>query len=395
MNKTPRSDRLHIGIYGKTNAGKSSILNKIFKKEVSIVSSVEGTTTDPVFKNIELDSLGPTTFIDTGGYVDRSILGEKRISKTNNTIEQIDIGIYVMNVIDLDIEPYLIFKEKLKKRNTPSLLIINKIDLVDKENLDKIKKDFIEYKPIFISTLTDSMDKIIDNIKEKVEIIDNSILQGLVEEKDHILLVISIDSEYPKGRLILPQAQVIRDGLRNNLFISTVKDTELKAFLKKYKDIKLVITDSKIFKEVADIVPENIALTSFSILMANYKGDLNIFLKGIKKLEKLKNQKGNKILIYESCNHTSNHEDIGTVKIPNMLHEYFKYRPKIDFAQGKGIENFKDYDLIIHCGACMENKKHVVNKLRQCEDNNVGIVNYGTLFAFFSDILDRSVDIFN
>lgn len=395
MNKTPKSSRFHIGIYGNTNVGKSSFINAIFKREISIVSEESGTTTDPIYKNIEIDGLGPLTFIDTGGLDDKTRLGNTRIKKTYETLNEIDFAIYIGDY-NLDLEEYLSFKEKIKKKDIPYILVINKIDLCSEEELaniqDKLSK--LEESYISISTENDkSLNRVIDYLKENIEYKKENLFRGIVQRKKHILFVVSIDSEYPENRLILPQSQSIRDALGNDNFISIVKFEELKEFLEIMTRVDLIVTDSKIFKEVKDLVG-HIPLTSFSILMANLKGDIQAFIDGIKSLEKLKYKKDIKIFIYESCNHTANHEDIGRVKIPNLLRQYFEEEIKIDFATGKNFEEFKNYDLLIHCGACMENKKLMMNKIDICRENNIPIINYGILLAYFANILEKSIKIF-
>ena len=394
MNKTPNANRKHIGIYGNTNSGKSSLMNAILGQDISLVSSVEGTTTDPVQKAMELIPYGPVLFIDTAGLEDKTELGAIRIKKSYEFLKRLDFAIYVIDAGNADLDTYKTWKREAAKYNINHIVVINKIDSVNGNDLDTLVKNFKSY--ITIS----AKDKLgIDNLKD--EIIKNlhadeeerPIVGDLLEYGSKVVLVVPIDSEAPKGRIILPQVQVIRDCLDHGIKTYIVRDTELNEAIKDLKDIDLVITDSQAFKEVDSIIPKNIKLTSFSILFARQKGDLNEFLEGTKKLDILK--PNDKILICESCTHNISHEDIGRFKIPNMLKKIADGDLNIDYVVGYDFkENIEDYDLVIHCGACMVNRKSVLNKIKECKEKNVPITNYGMVIAYFTKILDRSVEIF-
>ncbi|KGN00883.1 ATP-binding protein [Clostridium novyi A str. 4570] len=394
MNNTPNSNRKHIVFYGNTNSGKSSILNAIVGQEISLVSSVEGTTTDPVSKAMELLPFGPVLFIDTAGINDNSELGSLRVEKTLKTLNKTDFAIYVMDINNIDENQYAEFKEKFKKHSIPYITVINKIDTVDEDKINSIKNKFND--AIFVSafnsesilSLKDELIKRLENHEEEETLVGDIIPYG-----GKVIMVVPIDSEAPKGRLILPQVQIIRDCLDHGIKSYVVRDTELESALNDIKDVDLVITDSQAFKKVDKIVPSNIKLTSFSILFARHKGDLDVFIEGIKKIESL--NKNSKVLISESCTHNHSHEDIGRVKIPKLLIKHLGHELNYEFKMGHDFpENIKDYDLIIHCGACMVNKKTMESRINTCIENGVDIVNYGMVLAYLTGILNRSLEIF-
>lgn len=394
MNITPNANRKHIGIYGNTNSGKSSLMNAILGQDISLVSSVEGTTTDPVQKAMELIPFGPILLIDTAGLEDKSELGEIRIKKSYDYLKRLDFSIYVIDGKNIDIETYKIWKKQANKYNIGHIVVINKIDTLNKDEINNIKNLF--ENPIFISV---KENKGIDKLKEELiksleqEEEDKPIVGDLLPYGSKVVLVVPIDSEAPKGRIILPQVQVIRDCLDHGIKTYVVRDTELSQALTDLKDIDLVITDSQAFKEVESIIPSDMKLTSFSILFARQKGEIRDFLEGTKKLDSLK--PGDKILICESCTHNVSHEDIGRVKIPNMLKKIAGGDLIIDYKVGYDFkENVEDYDLIIHCGACMVNRKSILNKIKICKEKNVPITNYGMVIAYFTGILNRAVNIF-
>ena len=394
MNITPNANRKHIGIYGNTNSGKSSLMNVILGQDISLVSSVEGTTTDPVQKAMELIPFGPILLIDTAGLEDKSELGEVRIKKSYDYLKRLDFSIYVIDGKNIDIETYKIWKKQANKYNIGHIVVINKIDTLNKDEINNIKNLF--ENPIFISV---KENKGIDKLKEELiksleqEEEDKPIVGDLLPYGSKVVLVVPIDSEAPKGRIILPQVQVIRDCLDHGIKTYVVRDTELSQALTDLKDIDLVITDSQAFKEVESIIPSDMKLTSFSILFARQKGEIRDFLEGTKKLDSLK--PGDKILICESCTHNMSHEDIGRVKIPNMLKKIAGGDLIIDYKVGYDFkENVEDYDLIIHCGACMVNRKSILNKIKICKEKNVPITNYGMVIAYFTGILNRAVNIF-
>lgn len=384
-----------ISIYGKRNAGKSSLLNAITEQEVSIVSSIEGTTTDPVKKSMELTPVGPVVFIDTAGIDDEGELGNLRIKKSLDTARRTNIAIYVMDILDIDKE-YLNNMELLfKKYNIPYILVINKIDMVDKNCIDKLKLEYphgifvSSTKKINIDTLKQELIKRIKEVEA-----DPPIVGDLVPYNGKVILVVPIDKQAPKGRLVLPQVQVIRDCIDNGIKCYVLRDTELKSGLKDLEDIDLVITDSQIFKKVDKIVPKDIKLTSFSILFARHKGDLEKLVDGVKAINTLKNN--DNILIAENCTHNTTHEDIGRVKIPTLLQKKTGKKLNFHFKTGYDFsENLEKYSLVIHCGGCMVNRKEIQSRIMLCNEKQVPITNYGVLLAYLNDILDRSLEIFD
>lgn len=394
MNSTPNANRKHIAIFGKTNAGKSSLVNSICGQEIAIVSEVAGTTTDPVLKAMELIPIGPVLFIDTAGLDDKSEVGKLRIKRTMDMMKRTDFALYVMDVNNIDPNNYEEIKLEFKKYNIPYLLVINKIEDIEKDELNQLKEKYTE--AIFVSTYTkEGIDELKNQIINKLQDSENEIpiIGNLVPYGGKVILVVPIDSEAPKGRIILPQVQCIRDCLDNGIKTYVVRDTELASALEDIKDVDLVVTDSKAFKKVSEIVPQNIKLTGFSILFANHKGDLQSFVDGARKIDSL--NKDSKILISESCTHNMSHEDIGRIKIPKLLNKYVGAELNYDFRVGHDFpENIKDYDLIIHCGGCMINRKTILNRIDFCRDEEVAITNYGIVLAFLTGILDRSLEIF-
>ena len=394
MNTTPNANRKHIGIYGNTNSGKSSLMNKILGQDISLVSNVEGTTTDPVQKAMELIPFGPILLIDTAGLEDKSQLGEIRVRKSLDYLKRLDFAIYVVNGKNLDIDTYKKWKREANKYNIKHMVVVNKLDRLSEDEIHNINNIFDN--PLFVSAIkNENLDKLkeelITNLEQDEE--DKPIVGDLLSYGSTVILVVPIDSEAPKGRIILPQVQVIRDCLDHGIKTYVVRDTELEEALKEIKNVDLVITDSQAFKEVDKIVPKNINLTSFSILFARQKGELSDFLDGAKKLKDLK--PGDNILICESCTHNISHEDIGRVKIPRMLNKIAGGDLNLEYKVGYDFnEDVEKYDMVIHCGACMVNRKSVVNKINLCKEKNIPITNYGLVIAYFTGILDRSVEIF-
>lgn len=394
MNTTPNANRKHIGIYGNTNSGKSSLMNKILGQDISLVSNVEGTTTDPVQKAMELIPFGPVLLIDTAGLEDKSQLGEIRVKKSFEYLKRLDFAIYVVDGKNLDVDTYKKWKREANKYNIKHMVVVNKLDRLSDDERSNINNIFD--KPLFISAKNnENIDKLKDELIKSLEQDeeDKPIVGDLLPYGSNVVLVVPIDSEAPKGRIILPQVQVIRDCLDHGIKTYVVRDTELEDALKEIKNIDLVITDSQAFKEVDKIVPKEINLTSFSILFARQKGELGDFLEGANKLKNLK--PGNKILICESCTHNVSHEDIGRVKIPRMLTKIAGGELNLEYKVGYDFnEDVEKYDMVIHCGACMVNRKSVINKINLCKEKNVPITNYGLVIAYFTGILDRSVEIF-
>lgn len=394
MNTTPNANRKHIGIYGNTNSGKSSLMNKILGQDISLVSNVEGTTTDPVQKAMELIPFGPVLLIDTAGLEDKSQLGEIRVKKSFEYLKRLDFAIYVVDGKNLDVDTYKKWKREANKYNIKHMVVVNKLDRLSDDERSNINNIFD--KLLFISAKNnENIDKLKDELIKSLEQDeeDKPIVGDLLPYGSNVVLVVPIDSEAPKGRIILPQVQVIRDCLDHGIKTYVVRDTELEDALKEIKNIDLVITDSQAFKEVDKIVPKEINLTSFSILFARQKGELSHFLEGANKLKNLK--PGNKILICESCTHNVSHEDIGRVKIPRMLTKIAGGELNLEYKVGYDFdEDVEKYDMVIHCGACMVNRKSVINKINLCKEKNVPITNYGLVIAYFTGILDRSVEIF-
>lgn len=395
--KILKSMRLHIGIFGKTNVGKSSLLNRITNQDVSIVSNIAGTTTDVVEKTMELLPIGPVNFLDTAGINDSTALSSERIEKTMKIINRTDVAIVVCdyNGID-DYERNLI--EKFNELKIPFMIFINKTD--EKYPSDSIIEDLKNYTKHILLSSVKTDDLIVFKIKELLvkllpEDFVNSpkIVGDLIPQGSTVILVIPIDKEAPKGRIILPQVQTLRDLLDNNCVSVVVKESELKSAIDNLKIApSLVVTDSQAFKNVSEIVPENIPLTSFSILFARLKGDLNTFSQGAKSIEKL--QDGDRVLILESCTHHAIEDDIGRVKIPNLLRKKTGKNLIIDNIAGHDFPDISKYKLIIHCGACMTNRREVLSRILLASENNVPITNYGICISYCLGILPRALKIF-
>lgn len=393
--KLLKSMRLHIGVFGRTNVGKSSLLNKITNQEVSIVSDIAGTTTDVVEKSMELLPVGPVTFLDTAGLDDETELSGQRIEKTMKVVNRIDVAVVVCDFNGIGkFENDLI--EKFKELKIPYLIVVNKCDLAPKSFHIDLKSELSNI--IYTSVKKD--EKIVFKFKEALvnllpEDFVNSpkIVGDLVPAKSTVILVIPIDKEAPKGRIILPQVQTLRDLLDNNCLSYVVKESELKDALDNLKTPPaLVVTDSQAFKKVSEIVPENVSLTSFSILFARLKGDLDEFVNGARAIENLKD--GDMVLILESCTHHAIEDDIGRVKIPNLLRKKTGKNLVIHNYAGHDFPDIKDYKLIIHCGACMTNRREVLSRVLIANQNNVPITNYGVVISYCLGILPRAIKIF-
>lgn len=395
--KTLKSMRLHIGLFGKTNVGKSSILNRITNQDVSIVSDIAGTTTDVVEKSMELLPVGPVNFLDTAGIDDVTALSAERIEKTMKVLNRTDIAVVICdyNGID-DYEKSLI--QKLNELNIPFIILVNKTDIkeVKEEVFSELKK--LSEHIIITSTVSDS--QLVYKFKETlVKLLPDSFVNSpkiagdLVPEKSTVILVIPIDKEAPKGRIILPQVQTIRDLLDSNCVTISVKESELQEAIDNLKvPPSLVITDSQAFKKVSEIVPENIPLTSFSILFARLKGDLKAFVDGAKAIDTL--QDGDKVLILESCTHHAIEDDIGRVKIPNLLRKRTGKILIIENISGHDFPDVSEYKLVIHCGACMTNRREVLSRILIANQKNVPITNYGIAISYCLGILSRAIKIF-
>lgn len=395
--RAPKSFRLHIGIFGRRNAGKSSILNALTQQDVSIVSEVAGTTTDPVEKPMELLPLGPVLFIDTAGIDDIGALGEKRIAKTMAVFDRTDLGVIVTNFNDWgDYEQQLI--NELKDRAIPYVVVFNKTDLHDEKSeiTEQLSNKKIAYTLTSVVNHSGLLElrQLLLNSAPADFINRPSILSDLVGAGEAAVLVVPIDKEAPKGRLILPQVQSIRDLLDNDAFCMVVKERELREALSRFnKAPKLVVTDSQAFLKVAADTPPEIPLTSFSILFARYQGDLSAMVRGAMAIDKLKT--GDKVLIAEACSHHPIGEDIGTVKIPRWLTQYVGGKLQIDSTRGHDFPpNLEEYKLIIHCGACMWNRREMLSRIMKADKAGVPITNYGLTIAYSLGIFERALEPF-
>lgn len=383
----------HIVIMGRCNTGKSSLMNAIVGQEIAIVSDVSGTTTDPVKKSVELLGIGAVVLIDTAGIDDlSSIVGNKRVEKSTDMIERADLVLLVTaNNKFGDYERDII--EKLKKRDTPCIVVYNKSDVMPMS--DELFIQLAHEEPINISAKRgDGIEQLIDEIKERLpenSYNNNSITRGLVSQGEVILLVTPIDSEAPEGRLILPQVQMIRDLLDNDCIAVVAKVKEAATFLKMLRP-KLVITDSQVFKEVSEIVPNDIPLTSFSMLLAYSKGSFELYKEGIQKVDDLKD--GDRILILESCSHTVSCEDIGRNKIPTMLTKYTGKRLEFKIVAGLSPlpQDLSSFALVIQCGGCVITKKQIKNRINSVVQEGVAVTNYGMIIAFMAGIYNRAID---
>jgi [FeFe] hydrogenase H-cluster maturation GTPase HydF len=397
MATTPRGERLVIALIGKRNAGKSSLINAITGQEIAIVSATPGTTTDPVDKHYELLPLGPVTFFDTAGIDDVGELGQKRIQATRKILYRADIAIMVIGAADLDdIEKKLI--NDVQNLKIPLLTVFNKADLfsVSEKALDYCKEHGIQ--SCSVSTLTgqgvnDCKETIIAMAPEMLKR-ETPLAGDLVSAGSHVILVTPIDLAAPKGRLILPQVQVIRDLLDNDVIVTVVKERELEYALESMrKPPDLVITDSQVVLKVAGDVPEEIPLTTFSILFARYKGELWTLLKGARKIDELKD--GDRILIAETCSHHVQCDDIGRVKIPRWLNQYTGKTLHYEVYAGHDFpENLEEFALAIHCGACMINPMEMTHRMLECERRGVPITNYGMAISKVQGVLERAVAVF-
>ena len=399
MNQTPSSERVHIGLFGKRNAGKSSVINAVTNQDIAIVSEVRGTTTDPVYKSMELLPLGPVMLIDTPGLDDEGELGALRVQKGLDVLRKTDIALLIVDgTAGMSPEDERL-EEELKKRGLPYLVVFNKWDLV-KENSTGEKNSGAgepeDERHIRVSARTGEG---IQELKERLSRMvpagkEKRLVGDLLEPQDLVVLVVPIDKAAPKGRLILPQQQTIRDVLESGAVSVVVREKELKETLEKLGTRpKLVITDSQVFDLADRDTPEDILLTSFSILFARYKGNLAQAVRGARALETLRD--GDKILISEGCTHHRQCDDIGTVKLPRWIENYTGKKPEFVFTSGTGFErDLKDYHMIVHCGGCMLNEQEMQYRLREAEAQGVPMTNYGILIAYMKGILERSLQPF-
>ncbi len=394
MNETPRGERVHIALFGKRNAGKSSMINAITNQDIAIVSDVKGTTTDPVYKAMELLPIGPVVLIDTPGLDDEGNLGALRVAKTREVLSKTDIALLVLDVKESlsALEETLI--QELKERKIPTLLLLNKIDTVEHWEEQKNVAEKTGFPVIPVSAFTgEGIDSLKNHLGERFQERNEKCIVGdLIAPGDFVVLVVPIDKAAPKGRLILPQQQTIRDILDHGGISIVVRDTELADTLQQLgKPPRLVITDSQAFGKVAKIVPKDIPLTSFSILFARYKGELPDLIQGTKALEQL--QDGDYILMGEGCTHHRQCDDIGTVKLPRWIKEYTKKEIHIETSSGTGFpEDLQKYSLIVHCGGCTLNEKEMKNRQQRARQQKIPMVNYGIAIAYMNGILKRSLE---
>lgn len=396
MNQTPASERVHISFFGKRNAGKSSVINAVTGQDLAIVSSVMGTTTDPVYKTMELLPLGPVMVIDTPGIDDEGELGALRVRKSYQVLNKTDIAILVIDSTAGKGEEELELIHRFHKKGIPYLIVYNKIDLLSTEKIKDLAMS-VRAEEVLVSA-SDGMN--IQELKEKIASLKPEdthkypLIQDLIKPLDLVILVVPIDKAAPKGRLILPQQQTIRDILERGALSLVVRDTELKStldhFLAQGVCPKLVVTDSQAFARVSKAVPENITLTSFSILFSRYKGELEIQLKGIAALSSIED--GDRILIAEGCTHHRQCGDIGTCKMPEWIRNYTRKKPVFEFTSGTEFpDDVSSYKMVVHCGGCMLNEREMKYRIACCQDQGVPITNYGILIAQVTGILKRSL----
>lgn len=400
MNQAPMSERVHIGFFGKRNAGKSSVMNAVTGQDLAVVSEVKGTTTDPVYKSMELLPLGPVVMMDTPGIDDEGELGNLRVKKSYQVLNKTDAAVLVIDGTVGASEEDRALLDRIRKKNIPFVVVINKKELADKAAEKTVKEELVldDGQTVFVSASTGEG---IYELKEQIAAIaaaeetEKYLVRDLLEPSDIAVLVVPIDSAAPKGRLILPQQQTIRDILEADAVSVVVKETELKDTLEQFrKKPKMVITDSQAFAQVAADTPDDILLTSFSILMARYKGNLEQAVHGVTALDGLED--GDVVLISEGCTHHRQCDDIGTVKIPRWIREYTGGK-EIHIETTSGTEfpdDLTKYKLVIHCGGCMLNEREMKYRLSCAADQGVPMTNYGIMIAYVKGILKRSVEVF-
>jgi len=390
IQSTPRASRLHIGIFGKRNAGKSSLINALTGQEISLVSDVAGTTTDPVYKSFELQGIGPVVFIDTAGLDDVGDLGRMRVEKTRQAVEKTDLALVVLTGLPKEELPWL---EALREKKVPILVVLNKCDaLPDPDGLREALAQELSLPVLAVSAQSgENIPQLRQEIARQVpdSFWNLTITGNLAQPGDLVLLVMPQDLQAPKGRLILPQVQTIRELLDKKCSVMSCTTDRLEATLQVLAHPpKLIITDSQAFPEVWKQKPEESLLTSFSILFAGYKGDIQAFLAGANAIQAL--TESSKVLIAEACAHAPAEEDIGRVKIPNLLRKKVGQGLSFDFVRGSDFpQDLSPYALVIHCGACMFNRRHVLNRIAQAQSQGVPMCNYGVVLAALTDILDK------
>ena len=393
LTNTPSANRLHIALFGRRNSGKSSLINALTGQDTALVSDIPGTTTDPVSKAMELHGIGPCVIIDTPGFDDEGILGEMRIERTLKAIERTDIALLFCEENDLQDEKA--WMEQLKAKNIPVILLLNKVDIrKDIATITATIEQTLHQKPLIVSAkekrgMEDIRLAILEKLPQDFE--QPSITGDLVSENDLVLLVMPQDIQAPKGRLILPQVQTMRELLDKKCLVMSCTTDKLSQTLQAMAyPPKLIITDSQVFKTVYEQKPTESLLTSFSVLMAGYKGDIRQFIEGASAIDRLTEQ--SRVLIAEACAHAPQTEDIGRVKIPRLLRKKVGEGLQIDMVSGSDFpKDLSTYDLIIHCGACMFNRKHVMSRLERASAQEIPMTNYGITLAHLMGILDKIV----
>lgn len=394
LNQTPSANRTHIGIFGKRNAGKSSLINAITGQNYAIVSDVLGTTTDPVLKSMELLPLGPVVIIDTPGLDDEGELGALRIQKAYQILNKTDIAVLVIDASSGVTKEDSEILKRIHEKEIPCVIVVNKSDICPNCNLEDLPLPDSNSAILVSSKTGEHIHELKELLAQQAsqDTIQKSIVADLLNPLDFVVLVVPIDSAAPKGRLILPQQQTIRDILETKASAIVVQETELAETLNSLgKKPKMVITDSQVFKKVSAVTPDDILLTSFSILFARYKGNLKTLVDGASALDSLKN--GDRILISEGCTHHRQCDDIGTVKLPNWIRSYTKKEVEFEFTSGTEFPlDLSSYKMIVHCGGCMLNEREMKYRLKCAEDAKIPITNYGTCIAYINGILERSLE---
>ena len=390
LNHTPTANRLHIALFGLRNSGKSSLINALTGQDAALVSDIPGTTTDPVSKAMELHGIGPCVIIDTPGFDDEGTLGEMRIERTLKAIERTDIALLLCEENNLQEEAA--WMQQLKAKNIPVILILNKADI--RKDISSLIEETLGEKPLLVSAkekrgMEDIRLAILEKLPQDFE--QPSITGDLVSENDLVLLVMPQDIQAPKGRLILPQVQTMRELLDKKCLVMSCTTDKLPQTLQALaRPPKLIITDSQVFKTIYEQKPAESLLTSFSVLMAGYKGDIRQFVEGASAIDRL--TENSRVLIAEACAHAPMTEDIGRVKIPRLLRKKIGEGLQIDMVSGSDFpKDLSGYDLIIHCGACMFNRKHVMNRLESASSQQIPMTNYGITLAHLMGILDKIV----
>lgn len=394
LNQTPSANRTHIGIFGKRNAGKSSLINAITGQNYAIVSDVLGTTTDPVLKSMELLPLGPVVIIDTPGLDDEGELGALRIQKAYQILNKTDIAVLVIDASSGITKEDSEILKRIHEKEIPCVIVANKSDVCPNCNLEDLQLPDSDSAILVSSKTGEHIHELKELLAQQApqDTIQKSIVADLLNPLDFVVLIVPIDSAAPKGRLILPQQQTIRDILEAKATAIVVQETELAETLNSLgKKPKIVITDSQVFKKVSAVTPDDILLTSFSILFARYKGNLKTLVNGASALDSLED--GDRILISEGCTHHRQCDDIGTVKLPNWIRSYTKKEIEFEFTSGTEFPlDLSSYKMIVHCGGCMLNEREMKYRLKCAEDAKIPITNYGTCIAYINGILNRSLE---